>query len=132
MIVVDTSAILAILLAEDDAAVYRARIADAGHALVSAVSAVELAAVASRDDALSDTVRAFLEEPFVAVETVDAAQASAAAAAYRRFGRGRHPAGLDLGDVFPYALARTRGLPLLFKGRDFSRTDVECAIAPGT
>ena len=132
MIVVDTSAILAILLPEDDAEAYRTRIADAGYALVSAVSAVELAAVASRDDALSDAVRALLKEPFVVVETVDAAQASAAAAAYRRFGRGHHSAGLNLGDVFSYALARTRGLPLLFKGRDFSRTDVECALPPTT
>lgn len=132
MIVADTSAILAILLAEDDAPAYQARIAAAGQALVSAVTAVELAAVAGRNGALRDAVRSFLHEPYVLVATVDAAQAAAASDAYRRFGKGHHPAGLNLGDVFSYALARTRGLPLLFKGRDFSQTDVENAIAPGT
>ncbi len=127
MIVVDTSAIVAILLAEEESSAFRAQIADAGGALVSAVTAVELAAVAGRDDALFDAARSFLNEPYVAVEPVDAAQATIAADAYRRFGKGRHPAGLNLGDVFPYALARARGLPLLFKGGDFSRTDVERA-----
>ena len=125
MIVVDTSAIVAILLAEDDEATFRAQIEAAGGALVSAVSAVELVAVASRDEALFAAARSFLNEPYVAVEPVDAAQAAIASDAYRRFGRGRHPAGLNLGDVFSYALARARGLPLLFKGDDFSRTDVE-------
>ena len=125
MIVVDTSAIVAILLAEDDEAAFRAQIEAAGCALVSAVSAVELVAVAGRDEALFAAARSFLNEPYVAVEPVDAAQAAIASDAYRRFGRGRHPAGLDLGDVFSYALARARGLPLLFKGDDFSRTDVE-------
>ena len=51
-----------------------------------------------------------------------------AAQAYRRYGKGHHPAGLNLGDVFAYALARVRGLPLLFKGDDFSRTDIERAM----
>ncbi len=125
MIVVDTSAIVAILLAEDEGAAFRARIAAAGGALVSAVSAVELAAVSGRDDALFDAARSFLNEPYVAVEPVDAAQAAIASDAYRRFGKGRHPAGLNLGDVFSYALARARRLPLLFKGDDFSQTDVE-------
>ena len=125
MIVVDTSAIVAILLAEDDGAAFRAQIEAAGGALVSAVSAVELAAVSSRDDAFFGAARSFLGEAYVAVEPVDAAQAAIASDAYRRFGRGRHPAGLNLGDVFSYALARARGLPLLFKGDDFSRTDVE-------
>ena len=125
MIVVDTSAIVAILLAEDEGADFRARIAEAGGALVSAVSAVELAAVAGRDDVLFDAARSFLNESYVAVEAVDAAQAAIASDAYRRFGKGRHPAGLNLGDVFAYALARARRLPLLFKGDDFSQTDVE-------
>ena len=125
MIVVDTSAIVAILLAEDEGAALRARIAEAGGALVSAVSAVELAAVSGRDDALFDAARSLLNEPYVAVEPVDAQQAVIASDAYRRFGKGRHPAGLNLGDVFSYALARARRLPLLFKGDDFSQTDIE-------
>ena len=128
MIVVDTSAIVAILLAEDGESAFREQIEIAGRALVSAVSTVELAAVAGRADALFEAARSFLNEPSVAVEPVDAEQAAIAARAYRRFGKGRHPAGLNLGDVFPYALARQRRLPLLFKGGDFSRTDIESAM----
>ena len=126
MIVVDTSAIVAILLAEEEGAEFRAQIEQAGGVMVSAVSAVELAAVAGRDDALFDAVQSFLNESYVAIVPVDAAQAPIATDAYRRYGKGHHPAGLNLGDVFSYALARARELPLLFKGDDFSRTDVEC------
>lgn len=124
---VDTSAIVAILQREADGPALRAAIAGAGRILVSAVSAVELVAVSSRDETLHEDVRDFLNEPFVVVEPVDLDQAAAAADAYRRFGKGRHPAGLNLGDVFAYALARTRGLPLLFTGDDFSRTDIKAA-----
>ena len=127
MIVVDTSAIVAILWREDGPAL-RAAIADAARILVSAVSVVELAAVSSHDDTLFNDLRDFLSEPYVAVAPVDAAQAAIAVEAYRRFGKGRHPAGLNLGDVFPYALARRRELPLLFKGDDFSRTDIDSAM----
>ena len=127
MIVVDTSAIVAILRREADAPVLRAEIAGAARVLVSAVSVVELAAVASRDETLFEDVRAFLNEPFVVVEPVDQEQARVAVEAYRRFGKGRHPAGLNLGDVFPYALARLRSLPLLFTGNDFSQTDIRSA-----
>ena len=123
----DTSAIVAVLLREEGAPALRAAIARAGRVLVSAVSAVELTAVASRDEALFEAVRDFLNQPFVVVEAVDPEQASIAADAYRRFGQGRHPAGLNLGDVFSYALARRRELPLLFTGGDFSRTDVRSA-----
>lgn len=125
MIVVDTSAIVGILRRETDGPALQAAIAGAGRILISAVAVVELVAVSSRDEILYEGVRDFLNEPFVVVEPVDGEQAAAAAEAYRRFGKGRHPAGLNLGDVFAYALARTRGLPLLFKGDDFSRTDIE-------
>ena len=127
MIVLDTSAILAILLEEEEAASFRDRIGGAGGAMVSAGSAVELAAEASRDADLFSAVRAFLDEPFISVEPLDAEQAAAAGDAYRRYGKGHHPAGLNLGDVFAYALARRRNLPLLFKGGDFARTDIEAA-----
>jgi ribonuclease VapC len=60
---------------------------------------------------------------------VDAEQARLARLAYGRFGKGRHAAGLDFGDCFSYALARFRGEPLLFKGDDFSKTDLVAAIA---
>ena len=127
MIVLDTSAIVAILLEEEEAPAFRAAIENARRALVSAVSTVELTAVAGRDEALSAAARSFLREPFVIVEPVDRDQAAIAIDAYRRFGRGRHPAALNLGDVFSYALARRRGLPLLFKGDGFSRTDIPSA-----
>ena len=127
MIVLDTSAIVAILLEEEEAPAFRAKIESARRALVSAVSTVELTAVAGHDEALSAAARSFLREPFVTVEPVDRGQATIAIDAYRRFGKGRHPAALNLGDVFSYALARRRGLPLLFKGDGFSRTDIPSA-----
>ena len=130
MIVVDTSAVVAILRREADGPALRAAIIGAARILISAASVVELAAVSSRDETLFEDVRDFLNEPFVVVEPVDRDQAAAAVDAYRRFGKGRHPAGLNLGDVFAYALARTRGLPLLFKGGDFSQTDIEPASGP--
>ena len=127
MIVLDTSAILAILLREEEATVFRDRLAVAGHAMVSAGTAVELAAVASRDDDLFAAALAFLDEPFIGVEPLDAEQATVAAHAYRRYGRGHHRAGLNLGDVFAYALARQRNVPLLFTGENFVHTDIEAA-----
>ena len=127
MIAIDTSAILVLLLAEEEAREFRDAIRDAGRVAVSAGTAVELAAVASRNDALFDASLAFLNEPWVTVEPVDAAQVAVAAQACRTYGKGHHPARLNLGDVFAYALARVRGLPLLFKGDDFSRTDIERA-----
>lgn len=98
---VDTSAIVAILQREAEGPALRAAIAGAGRILISAVSVVELVAVSSRDEALHKDVRAFLNAPFVVVEPVDRDQAAAAADAYRRFGKGRHPAGLNLGDPAP-------------------------------
>ena len=127
MIVLDTSAIPAILLEEEEAASFRDRIGEAGGAMVSAGTAVGLAAVAGRDDDLFSAARTFPGEPFVSVEPPDAEQAAAAGDAYRRYGKGHHPAALNLGDVFAYALARRRNLPLLFKGRDFTRTDIGVA-----
>ena len=106
MIVVDTSAILAILLAEDEASAFRSLITESHGALLSAGSAVELAAVASGRDDLFDAALQFLKEPYIAIEPVDAEQADIAAKAYRRYGKGHHPAALNLGDVFAYALAR--------------------------
>ena len=127
MIAVDTSAMLAILLAEEEAPDFRDLMGEAGRALVSAGAAIEFAAVASRDDDLFAAALAFLNEPFVDIEPVSAAQAAVAAEAYRRYGKGHHPAGLNLSDIFAYALAREQGVPLLFKGDDFSQTDIEDA-----
>ena len=68
---------------------------------------------------------AFLEEAAIELAPVTADQAQAARRAWRRFGKGNHPAGLNFGDCFAYALAEATGEPLLFKGRDFALTDVE-------
>ena len=127
MIVHDTSAMLASLLGEEEAASFRDRIGEAGGAMVSAGTAVELAAVASRDTELSLAVRALLNEPFISVAPLDAEQAVAAGNTYQCYGKGYHPEGLNLGDVFAYALARRRSLPLLFKGGGFTRTDIGVA-----
>ena len=80
-----------------------------------------------QDSRLLSTVREFPEETFIAIEPLDAEQADIAGNAYGRYGKGHHRAGLNLGDVFSYALARKRGLPLLFKGDDFTYTDIEPA-----
>ena len=128
MIAVDTSAILVLLLAEEEAQEFRDVIRDAGRVLVSAGTAVELAAVASRNDALFDAALAFLDEPYVTIEPVDTPQVVVAAQAYRRYGKGHHRAALNLGDVFAYALARVRNIPLLFKGNDFSQTGIDQAV----
>lgn len=127
MIVLDTSAIVSILLGEEDAPVFRRVLEDAGGALVSAVTAVELAALSRRNDDFFEAGRAFLRQPWVSMESVDSEQAEIASDAYRRYGKGRHPARLNLGDVFAYALARQRALPLAYKGNDFRRTDIASA-----
>lgn len=93
---------------------------------VSAATLIEaLIVVEARQgrEAATD-LAALLLELEAEVVSLDESQAEAAASAWRRFGKGRHPAGLNLGDTFSYALAATRGEPLLFKGRDFAATDV--------
>ncbi len=130
MIVVDTSAILAILQREPEAPRFRRAIAEAGVALVSAGTAVELAAmVTARPGSLREEAKDFLRLPFVRIEPVTAAQADRAADGFSSWGKGHHPAGLNFGDMFAYLLARDRGLPLLFKGNDFVHTEVESALA---
>jgi len=73
----------------------------------------------------------FIAKAQVSLVPVDEEQADLARRAYRKFGKGRHPAGLNFGDCFSYALSRALELPLLFKGNDFSQTDVECHPASG-
>ena len=127
--VIATSAIMAILFGETDQARLVAAIEAAPVGLISAVTRVELACVV--EGRKGEAGRALLEEFLraAAIETVSvtAAQADVAIEAFRRFGRGRHPAGLNLGDCFSYALARVRNEALLFKGDDFSRTDLRAA-----
>jgi len=128
--VVDTSALVAILQDEPERHRFNEAIEQAPRCLLSAANLVETSIVIeSRYGA--EGVREldlFLEVAQVETMSVDAAQASAAREAFRRFGKGRHPAALNLGDCFAYALAIGRNEPLLFKGQDFPLTDVIAAV----
>ncbi len=129
--IVDTSAIVAILRDEPDAAAYATAIAGSKIRRVSAVNYMEAAAVidASRNPIASRKFDDFFRDASFAVESVTAEQARIAREAYRDFGKGSgHPARLDFGDCFAYALAKVMGEPLLFKGDDFKHTDLASAL----
>jgi ribonuclease VapC len=125
--VIDTSAIAAILFDEPDAAALEAKIADDPVRLMSAATLLEATIVieARLGDAGGREFDLWLHRAEVEILGVDAEQADLARRAWRRFGRGRHPAGLNYGDCFSYALAAARHEPLLFKGDDFAKTDVK-------
>ena len=125
MIAVDTSALVAVVLGEDDAERHLDAL-QGSQARLSSVSLTEAAIVVEArqgPDAARD-LELLVEATIDAVVAVDESHARAAVAAWRRFGRGRHPAGLNFGDCFSYALARLADIPLLYKGDDFSQTDV--------
>jgi ribonuclease VapC len=139
MMVIDTSAVIAILRLEPEADAFMRAIAAADACSLSAVSAMEAALVlaGSRPDSntsptASQTAWAPLDQLLstAAIEIVpfDEVQAHLARSAFARFGKGRHPAALNLGDCASYALAATRNLPLLFKGGDFAKTDLVAAV----
>jgi ribonuclease VapC len=125
--VIDTSAFAAIFFAEPERQSFRNAIVAAGTRLVSAVSVFETGIVlesrigggAGREFDLL-IIRSKIE-----VVAVDAEQAELARSAWRRYGKGRHPAALNFGDCFAYALAKSSGEPILAKGTDFVRTDIE-------
>jgi ribonuclease VapC len=125
--ILDTSAIIAILRDEPDALSYATAIANAAVRRISAVTYVEAAALidGSSDPIASRRFDDLLREARVVIESVTPAQAGIAREAYRDFGRGSgHRARLNFGDCFAYALAKTANEPLLFKGDDFTHTDV--------
>ena len=124
--VIDTSAIVAIALNEPDAAELEVRIADDPLRLISAATVLEATVVLETrlGDAGGREFDLWLLKIGAEIVPVDAEQADAARRAWRRFGKGRHAAALNYGDCFSYALALTRGEPLLFKGEDFAKTDV--------
>ena len=130
--IVDTSALIAILRDEEGAMAYARSIANAAISRISAATYVETAAVidASRDPIASRRFDDLLHEAQFAIEPVTEVQARIAREAYRDFGRGSgHPARLNFGDCFAYALAKAMNEPLLFKGNDFTRTDITSALA---
>ena len=123
--VVDTSALVVILLQEEDAQAYADAIAAAATAALSAASYVELAIVSlSRGARGRAELEAMLADAVIDIVPVTLDQARIAAGAYERYGKGRHAAALNFGDCFAYALAKSRGEPLLFKGTDFGLTNV--------
>ena len=128
--VVETSAVLAILLEEPEAAEFAQRIEDDPAPLISAASVLEagIVLISRHGPDTRDDLQDFLAQGGLQVEPVTAEQAELALEAYQRYGKGRHRAGLNFGDCFAYALCKATGQPLLFKGQDFSQTDI--AIVP--
>jgi ribonuclease VapC len=132
--IVDTSAIVAILRDEPEARTFAEAIAGASSPRVSAVNFVEAAAVidAARNPVASRRFDDFMREAQFIIEPVNGEQARIAREAYRDFGKGSgHAAGLNFGDCFAYALARATGEPILFKGDDFRHTDLPSALEAG-
>jgi ribonuclease VapC len=129
--ILDSSAIIAILFAEPDAAVFAQAISAAESCKISAATFVEVAVVveAQTKGSGSRQLDALLRRARIAIEPVTEEQAHLARQAYMDFGKGRHPAGLNFGDCFSYALAKASGEALLFKGSDFSKTDILSALA---
>ena len=125
--VIDSSAIVAILLNEADAADIAQAIESNSQRLLSAANLLEASIVIEgrKGEAGGRELDLLIYRAAIEIVAVDQDQAELARSAWRRFGKGRHPAGLNYGDCFAYALARTRQLPLLFQGDDFSRTDID-------
>lgn len=132
--IVDTSAIVAILLSEPEAPAFKRLIAEAAVARVATATLVELGVVIDtlRDPIAPGLLERFLADADLRIEPLTVAQALIAREAHRRFGRtSGHPARLNMGDCFSYALARDFDEPLLFKGSDFVLTDIELVVDNG-
>lgn len=129
MMVIDTSAIIAILAGEPEGTEFDQKIVASTECLVSAATYVEAHIVieARTGEAGTRELALYLHEAGMTIIPVDRDQADIARAAYRVFGKGRHPASLNFGDCFSYALAKRLGAPLLYKGEDFARTDLIAA-----
>jgi ribonuclease VapC len=129
--VIDTSAVVAILLEEEDQLRYAEAIEGASARLVSAVTRVELSFVVEgrKREAGRERLERFFALTGAEIVAVTPEQATLAIGAFRTYGKGRHPAGLNIGDCFSYALASATGHPLLFKGNDFVQTDIKAALA---
>ena len=128
--VLDTSALLALLLDEPEAEDFRAAVEEDIARLVSAATLLETALVieARKGEPGGRELDTLIQKADVVIVPVEAEHVAEARRAYRRFGKGRHAASLNFGDVFAYALARAAGEPLLFKGDDFAKTDIRRVI----
>jgi ribonuclease VapC len=131
MIAVDTSAIVAIILNEPERAAFRGALQAAARAFISSVSVVETRMVVygRRGPRAVVFVDDLFRLPIFEITPPDPAETAAAYAAFVAFGKGSgHPASLNFGDVFAYAVAKVRNLPLLFKGNGFAETDIRPAV----
>jgi ribonuclease VapC len=128
--VIDTSAVLTILLGEKEAPSFARAIQEADVCRMSAASYLEVALVIDNrgDSVASRAFDLFFRRAGISIEPFTAEQAQIARQAYRDFGKGNHPAGLNFGDCLSYALAKSVDEPLLFKGADFPRTDIESVL----
>jgi ribonuclease VapC len=131
-VILDSSALVAILFKEAEAPAFTAAIRDADAVAIGAPTLLEAAMVVEgRTSAgMADRLDRLVAEVATEIAPFTADHARIARDGWRRFGKGRHPAGLNLGDCFAYALAISRNEPLLFKGDDFSKTDVKPALSP--
>jgi ribonuclease VapC len=127
LIVVDTSAVFAVLYAEPMGPACAAALAGDDALLASAGTLAEMGVVAARSG-FTTVLERFLERLRIEIAPVDAAMAESVGRAYQRWGKGIHTAKLNFGDCFAYTLAKERGLPLLFVGNDFAQTDVTPAL----
>ena|SRR5436309_10791858 len=130
--VIDSSALLAILNDEPERRAFNEAIESAESRAMSAATLVEVSIVIESRfgaEGLRD-LDLFIERAGIEVQALDREQAYIARRAFSRFGKGRHAAGLNYGDCFSYALAVVRGEPLLYKGEDFGQTDVTPFVSP--
>jgi ribonuclease VapC len=124
--ILDTSALVAVLFREPEAVVYTQLIHDADRCAISAGNFLELSIVVETQAGTGGLAQCetFFRRAGIVVESFTVEQAHLARQAFHDFGKGRHPAGLNFGDCFAYALAKSAGEPLLFKGDDFTKTDI--------
>jgi ribonuclease VapC len=128
MIVVDTSALMAVALDEAEAEQCSAELENASEIAISAATVAEALIVASMRN-VGPEMQRLIDELGFEIAPVTPAAAQRVARAYARWGKGVHPAGLNFGDCFAYALAEERACPLLYVGNDFSRTDLVSALS---
>jgi ribonuclease VapC len=128
--IIDTSAIIAILNDEPERRSFNEAIEKSDVCLLSTAGFVE-ASIVMENSRGYEGLRDFdlwMATAGIELAPVDADQAQIARQAFRQFGKGRHPAALNFGDCFSYALAKASGFPLLFKGEDFNKTDIQTAL----
>lgn len=128
--VLDSSALIAILENQPESRALRAAVQSDPVRLISAATMIEASMVAlgRQGESGLETLHVFCSKADITTAAVSPEQVELAVDAFRRFGKGRHPAGLNFGDCFSYALAKATGEPLLFKGGDFAQTDVRRAV----